>query len=235
MSNSNTLLKSVTLNDYEQIHSFLRKDAGLYLYQTGDLDEFFRPFTKWYGLERDGELKEIVLLYSGQEIATLIALSGNISEMEILLTQIKTELPDRFYTHLTPGLENSFRDDFKLRPHGEHLRMMLTDRSIINDIDTGNVEKLEETDLELIYQLYEENYKENWFDPRMLKTGQYFGIKKTDRLISIAGIIGVGKTTLTECLSKVWNCHKLLERLHYTFESILHHARTSNLNDRNEY
>ncbi len=39
----------------------------------------------------------------------------------------------------------------------------------------------------------------------------FFLVPDSPQLISIAGIIGVGKTTLTEALSKVWNCRKLLE------------------------
>nr|MBC8490341.1 GNAT family N-acetyltransferase [Bacteroidota bacterium] len=36
--------------------------------------------------------------------------------------------------------------------------------------------------------LYNSAYPDNFFDPRMLETGMYYGIKKNNQLISVAGI-----------------------------------------------
>jgi predicted GNAT family acetyltransferase len=44
------------------------------------------------------------------------------------------------------------------------------------------------SELTAIQSLYKKSYPENWFDPRMLETDQYFGIKEENRLVSIAGI-----------------------------------------------
>ena len=43
-------------------------------------------------------------------------------------------------------------------------------------------------DLDEMLRLYEGAYPGNWFDPRMLETGQYFGVRKDDRLVSAAGV-----------------------------------------------
>jgi len=52
------------LKDKARIEAFLRKNAELHLYSLGDLDDFFRPRTTWYGWQQNGELQDIVLIYS---------------------------------------------------------------------------------------------------------------------------------------------------------------------------
>jgi len=39
-----------------------------------------------------------------------------------------------------------------------------------------------------IQAFYQDSYPGNWFDPRMLETGQYFGLLTDDRLVSVGGI-----------------------------------------------
>lgn len=49
-------------------------------------------------------------------------------------------------------------------------------------------------------QLYAEAYPNNWFNPRMLQTKQYFGIKINNKLISIAGIVMISSPDVVEDL-----------------------------------
>jgi predicted GNAT family acetyltransferase len=51
-----------------------------------------------------------------------------------------------------------------------------------------SVVKLGASDLQGILDLYDKAYPGNWFDPRMLATGQYLGIEDGGTLIAIAGI-----------------------------------------------
>jgi predicted GNAT family acetyltransferase len=39
-----------------------------------------------------------------------------------------------------------------------------------------------------LVRLYDESYPGNWFDPRMLQTGQYFGLRESRQLVSVAGV-----------------------------------------------
>jgi predicted GNAT family acetyltransferase len=66
--------------------------------------------------------------------------------------------------------------------------MMLNSKHLPGNIDFSQVIQLTNDDLNQMLQLYEEAYPGNWFDPRMLQTRQYFGIKIANRLISVAGI-----------------------------------------------
>jgi len=47
---------------------------------------------------------------------------------------------------------------------------------------------LRQGDLQRVLTLYREAYPGNWFDPRMLETGQYLGIEDAGRLVAVAGI-----------------------------------------------
>ena len=66
--------------------------------------------------------------------------------------------------------------------------MALLDESAVMARDTGEVAHLEMGDVAALEALYQESYKENWFDPRMVETGQYYGIRAGDQLVCAAGI-----------------------------------------------
>ena len=47
------------LSDRGRIEDFLRADAGLHLYELGDLDDFFWPRTTWCGWQSDGNSQSV--------------------------------------------------------------------------------------------------------------------------------------------------------------------------------
>ena len=96
------------LHDKDEIESFLRHNTPLHLYELGDLDEFFWPYTSWYALKEGGQVTALVLLSS--------------------------------------------------------------------------------RDLHALNSLYLISYPGNWFDPRMLETGHYYGIWRDGMLVSVAGV-----------------------------------------------
>ena len=66
--------------------------------------------------------------------------------------------------------------------------MALSNESLTSRIDCSGIVRLSMKDQTAIQALYKESYPENWFDARMLETGQYFGIMEENHLISVAGI-----------------------------------------------
>jgi len=64
----------------------------------------------------------------------------------------------------------------------------LKNTSLLQDIDCSQVIRLTENDLDEMLSLYEEGYRDNWFNARMLQKKQYFGLRIENRLLSIAGI-----------------------------------------------
>lgn len=181
-------MTSICLHDKATIEQVLRQNVYLHIYSIGDLDDFFWPYTMWYATRNDTEISAIALLYVGQSLPTLLALSERTDSMHCLLESILHLLPQRFYAHLSPGVESVFRSTCHLDSHGEYLKMALLHRSAIDTIDCPDICELGREDVDEIVDFYQRCYPGNWFDSRMLETNQYFGIRKDGHLVSVAGI-----------------------------------------------
>ncbi len=181
-------MELISLNDKKTIELFFRKNTELHIYSIGDLDEFFWKYTTWYALLENKEIRAVALIYTAQSFSTLLALAEPVKPMKKLVELLIPELPDNFYSHLSPELNKVLENDFILDGHGKHYKMALKNISVLKEFDTSKSIQLNKEDLKEILQFYKECYPGNWFDPRMLETGQYYGIKKNNRLLSIAGI-----------------------------------------------
>lgn len=196
-------MPTVCLRDKHVIERFFRNQAELHVYSLGDLDDFFWPFTTWYALTVDQAPVAIALLYTGQALPTLLALSEPPARMSELLESILCLLPQDLYAHLSPSLEHIFQDRYELLSHGKHYKMALKDPSTIKGMDCAEVIRLSTFDLHDITQLYAQSYPGNWFDPRMLATQQYFGIRQDNALVSIAGIHVYSETYRVAALGNI--------------------------------
>lgn len=178
----------VQTTDRTRIETFLRQDPELHVYSLGDLDDFFWPNTTWYAWEKAGSLREIVLVYSGRGLATVVAISANPSGVRKLLRESAPLLPQAFYAHLSPGVEAALQRTHRLQSHGLHHKMIMRDPSRARAVDCPGVVPLTMADHDDLARLYDESYPGNWFDPRMLATRQYFGLRVDNRLVSVAGV-----------------------------------------------
>lgn len=181
-------MKAHQFRNKNSIEACLRRDPELYIYAIGDLDDFFWPYTTWYGREEAGELRDIVLVYAGKALPTVIAQTKEPEGMHALLAEIAPLLPERFHAHLSPGLEDIFRNNCTIEPHGVFQRMALRDPAPVRRIDGAQAVPLTEADLPEMLSFYAQSYPGNWFDKRMVATGQYFGVREDGQLICIAGI-----------------------------------------------
>lgn len=66
--------------------------------------------------------------------------------------------------------------------------MALTDSSRLESVDTSSVMQLSASNVSELEELYRESYPGNWFEPRMLETGYYYGICQGAALLSVAGV-----------------------------------------------
>lgn len=172
------------VHDRSELAELLRRNPALHAYELGDLDDFFWPYTTWY---RHGD--SVALVYHGGEVPTLLALDApeRADTLAALLDGLAPLLPRRCYAHLSPGAETVLGKHFDIEPHGVHLKMALTDPGRLADVpDDGAV--LTRADLPALTALYAEAYPGNWFDPRMLETGQYLGIRRDRALVAVAGV-----------------------------------------------
>jgi ribosomal protein S18 acetylase RimI-like enzyme len=181
-------VKLVSLHSKEEIEGFLRRNTFLNIYSIGDLDDFFWGSTVWYAL-KDEEIRELLLMYTGLGVPTLLALTGEPGGPVVqILRAVRHLLPRRFYAHFSEGLSSALAGEYHVQSHGTFHKMALTDTSQMSDVDTSEVVRLTAADLGEIYELYEVSYPGNWFDPRMLETGHYYGLRRDDRLLAAAGV-----------------------------------------------
>ena len=177
------------LHDRDTIITWLRRDPLLHLYAIGDLDDFFWPYTNWYGLATGDDIRQVILCYTGAPLLILHALtSESPAEMRALLRSILYLLPRRIYTHLSADLIDVFADGYHIEPHGAYHKMALTDPACLDAVDTSAAVRLAPDDLVEIKALYDVAYPGSWFDPRMLETGHYYGVREDGVLLSIAGV-----------------------------------------------
>ena len=191
------------LRDRARIEALLRGAPELHIYSLGDLDDFFWPYTTWYGLEENGVLNDVVLIYAGKALPTVVGISEHPDMVRELLRQVTGLLPERFHAHLSPGVEEVFRHSHELEPHGTHYRMGLHDRSALRQVDCSRVESLTETHLDELLAFYEVSYPGNWFDPRMLQTHHYVGLREARRLVSVAGVHVVSRAYRVAALGNI--------------------------------
>ncbi len=176
------------MSDRRILERSLRQNIYLNLYSIGDLDDFFWPWTRWYGIGAEHDPDAVALVYRGIEPPTVLALDEEPEPMGELLGELAPDLPDRFYGHLSPGLAAALARDFSVVAHGEHYKMALHTLDEVAGVDCSAATRLSRGDAEELRSFYARAYPDNWFDPRMLETGQYFGIRSDDGLVAVAGI-----------------------------------------------
>lgn len=179
----------VCLHEKAEVEEFCRRNPFLHLYALGDLDDFFWPHTTWYALREGGQVRQLALLYSGQSMPTLLALAEEPTGlMRDLVQDLARLLPRRFYAHLTEGVAEVLARGYRLQSHGTFHKMGLTDRARLAAFDTSDAASMSAADTEALLALYAASYPGNWFAPRMLETGCYFGVRGGQAVVSVAGV-----------------------------------------------
>jgi RimJ/RimL family protein N-acetyltransferase len=182
------MMNPIMLHDKATIETVLRRQPFLHIYGLGDLDDFFWPYTTWYGWPAGSQPTEIALLYTGAPLPVLLALSETPAELARLVQAILHLLPARLYSHLSADLATTFQGTYQVEPHGRYAKMALTDPARVRQVDTAGVVQLGPAQLAELQALYQASYPGNWFDPRMLETGCYYGWRVAGQLVAVAGI-----------------------------------------------
>ncbi|MBI3944126.1 MAG: GNAT family N-acetyltransferase [Chloroflexi bacterium] len=190
-------MQLASLHDKGKIEAFVRRDPLLYIYELGDLDDFFWPHTAWYAWQDAGQdagqdtgkVRQMALLYYDLSLPVLLAHAAPPqAEMRELLQALLPLLPRRFYAHLDPQMVDVLSEAYQVQAHGLYYKIGLRDPSALAAVDTSQVIPLSVDDIDLVETLYREAYPGNWFVPRMLQTGCYYGIRQGPDLVSIAGV-----------------------------------------------
>ncbi len=179
----------VTLHSKDEVEDFCRRNPYLHIYALGDLDDFFWPHTIWYALRDQRGVRQLALLYTGCTLPTFLAYAEQPVElMRDLLRGLLPYLPKRFYAHLTQSAADVLAADYRMVSHGNYHKMALSGRQSLADFDASLAEALSVSDLQDVQALFAASYPGNFFVPRMLETGFYFGVRRGADLLSVAGV-----------------------------------------------
>lgn len=176
------------IKDKDILYDLFVKDVFLFAYHIGDLDDFYFSDCKWFGIEENGQIIEVILLYLGLKVPTLLVF-GSVEIIPKMIKEIIDILPDRFYCHYQGNFHELFESDYKMISLGTHLKMRFQgELSNHSNVDTSEVIHVTEEDLQEILLLYQDAYPEGYFVPYMLNTGKYYGVKADKRIVSVAGV-----------------------------------------------
>lgn len=178
------------LHDKTQIEQYLRRNPYLHLYALGDLDDFFWPYTCWIGSPATpgDSLDALFLIYAGTDLPIVLVYGEAEGKIRDLLRRSLHLLPRRFYLHISPGLVDLLEAQYTLEPHGHYWIMGLTEPGNVDEVNTAGVEVFTPDDAAALQAFYDSAHPGNWFDPRMLETGQYYGVRQQGAITSVAGI-----------------------------------------------
>jgi GNAT superfamily N-acetyltransferase len=176
------------IKDKSILYERFKEDVFLFAYHIGDLDDFFFSDCTWFGLEEHGQLKEVILLYTGLDVPSLLIFGSN-EKIPALINGIISKLPDRFYCHYQEDFHKFLESAYQMKFLGDHLKMKFQrDLKDFIKIDTSEIISLNEDDNSTLLSLYQTAYPGSYFVPYMLKTGKYYGIKAKENLVSVAGV-----------------------------------------------
>jgi GNAT superfamily N-acetyltransferase len=179
----------VSLHDKAEVEAFVRQDPLRYLFELGDLDEYFWPSTVWYARKAGQAIEQLVLLYLGASPPFFLANSAPArGGMRELLQAVRPLLPQRIFANLPMDQVDIFEPAYVIHPRGMHLKMGLRDTTQLVLGDTSCVEALTMSDVPSLEALYAQSYPENLFDPRLVKMGWFYGVRERGALVSVAGI-----------------------------------------------
>ncbi|HEX6724878.1 MAG TPA: GNAT family N-acetyltransferase [Gaiella sp.] len=195
----------VELRDRDALARFLRARPAVHAYELGDLDDFFWPHTRWLGWQPNGNVEQVALLYDEPEPPVLLAFADGTGDgMHKLLRSIVDELPPRLYAHLSPGLLPALAPEREpSSPPASHLKLGLVEPDALDLFDVADCVSLSPADLAEVERFYERAYPGTWFQPRMLETGRYVGIRRGDDLACIAGVHVWSQEWRVACLGNV--------------------------------
>lgn len=192
------------LRHRKEIEPYLRKDVGLHVYALGDLEEPYWSRTRWWGWEEKGVLQSVLLLYCGDEGATLLGLTDNVAPMQALLSAVAPVLPAECYAHLSPRVVQALvQAGWGVEKKADLFKMMLTAPEFLEHLRFEDVVTPTDADYADIKALYAVSYPGHWFTRARLAEGWMRGIKEAGRWVAVAGVHVVSREMRVAALGNI--------------------------------
>jgi ribosomal protein S18 acetylase RimI-like enzyme len=147
------------------------------------------------------------LLYAHPAVPTLMLMCTPEQDDAVrrLLREVAPALPERVHVMASAHLDD-LGPGYMLGPKKRFHRMML-ERSF-PEIDTSAIRPLGRASLEPVLAFYDAHYPGNWFDPRMLDTGCYFGAFVGGELACVAGVHVFSEEQRVAALGNIATAHQ---------------------------
>jgi cyclic pyranopterin phosphate synthase len=178
-------LVTVLQSDNASLERLLSNNPIESAYMLGDLDPAYEHGCDWYALD-DEAIDAVLLLYSALSVPTLLS-EGDPDDMEAILLGAFEHIPRRVYFQMPESHLPHLSSFFRISKECEILRMGLKKSDNPPCKRSEDVVVLSHRDTGDIMALYQ-HYPDNFFEPSMLNTGMYFGIRIDSVLVSVAGI-----------------------------------------------
>jgi len=179
--------------DKNRLLKHFQRDPVLFAYHIGDLGDFYFPDCLWPAVfGRRGGIENVLLTYFGCDNPTVLAFGLN-DGFDDLLREYLPIAPKKFFCHFQPQHRAIFVKFARENSLGTHVKMKL-DEAAFQRADKPDREqpdaivRLDSGHEPALRKLYAVAYPENYFVPRMLQTGKYFGYVHNDSLLAVAGV-----------------------------------------------
>ncbi len=183
------------IRERKRIEHFLRRETRAHVYAIADLDDVFWGDTRWFAAFDGHDVEAICLLLDGLALPILYAVCpADHAPTRALLEAIRTELPDRFFFNLGPGLVSTLGSEWQIAPEGTYWKMALVEATACEAVPREGIVPLGLDDYdELRAFLDRDAYLPHeagglFFEPRMLASGCYRGIREAGRLVAVGGV-----------------------------------------------
>ncbi|UCC44024.1 MAG: GNAT family N-acetyltransferase [Candidatus Zixiibacteriota bacterium] len=178
----------VFTSDKKRLNEHFHKDPVLFSYHIGDLDDFYFPHCQWGAVYSEAQaIDDAVLVYTGLTTPAVLAF-GLTDRFEELLADMIDLLPPAFYSHYQAEYMSIFSRRYRERRLGTHIKMRLESFKPVPVRPTYDMRPLDHGDEKQLSELYACAYPGNYFHPRMLTTGKYFGVLESGRILAVSGV-----------------------------------------------
>ncbi len=188
--------------DKVRLLDHFRKDPVLFGYHIGDLDDFFFPHCQFPSIySTTARIEDTVLIYTGGTAPTVLAF-GLTDRYEGLLRELSDFFPSKFFCHYLRPYRGALTERFREKQLGTHHKMKLEKLKVGPHAGVEVVRLTPENSSGLL-DFYHQAYPSNYFTPRMLETGKYFGIRDGKKLAAVAGVHVHSKEYKTAVLGNI--------------------------------